>query len=368
MAGGGCEMKVGIGFGSLCGLVLAGTLACCPVAAVAAGWDRSLDEFPACADETDDTARLQRAIDATPDGVLYVPRGVYRISRTLKVENRCSLDFHKGAVLRAVADMEFVVAVNCLNADADDYNVFISGGTIDGAGRASCMFLTGFVHLTVKDMTFLNGRKDGLRVAGGYELIANNLYFICKQSGLAGNVALHVLGGDSHYTDCISVDYTTGFKIAGGGSNRLTRCHAWGGPLPPVKPGEPREMLKDSVCFRIGPDACSTILRDCYADTGKIGFEIDGWETRLLGCSYLNNYGFKLDDVTVIKHTRGRLLVSEGAFVKSAPKFTLYEGCGEVEWSNMMYSEFADAKGLPGALTFKKKSADEQPVRKPAGK
>lgn len=359
-------MKVKSIFRSWSALVLAAVLMGSP-AALAAGWDRSLDEFPACADEADDTARLQRAIDATPDGVLYIPRGVYRISRPLNVRNLCSLDLHKSAVLQAVADMAFVVEVNSSNARAHDYNVFISGGVIDGTGRASCLRLTGFAHFTLKDMTFLNGRTDGLRVVGGYELIANNLYFKCTQSGLAGNIAVNVQGGDSHYTDCVVVDYTIGFNIAKGGSNRLTRCHVWGGPLPSVKPGEPREMLKDSVNFRIGPQAGSTILRDCYADTGKVGYEIGGWDTRLLGCSYFNNYGFKLDDVTVIKHPRGRLLVSEGAFVKTSPKCTVYEGCGQVEWYNMMYSGFAATDVCPGALTFQKKSAVDQPALKLAG-
>lgn len=334
---------------------------------LAAGWDRSLAEFPACAGEPDDTARFQRAIDATADGVLYVPRGVYRISKTLSVRNLCSLEMHKSAVLKAVAEMPFVLDACVQNNAAHDYNVFVSGGVVDGNGLASCMRLTGFAHLTLKDATFLNGREAGLRVVGGYELIANNLYFKCVMSGLAGNVAVDIQGGDSHYTDCVVVDYTVGFNVARGGSNRLTRCHVWGGPLPALKPGEPREMLKDSVNFRIGDKAGSTILRDCYADTGKVGYEIGGWDTRMLGCSYFNNYGFKLDDVTVIRHLRGRLLVSEGAFVKTSPKCTVYEGCGQVEWSSMSYSGFSDADDCPGALKFQKKSAADQPALKLAG-
>lgn len=75
----------------------------------------------------------------------------------------------------------------------------------------------------------------------------------------------------------------------------------------------------------------STILCDCYADTGKIGFLVDGWDTRLLGCSYFNNSAFKLDGITIVRHKRCRLLVTDGAFVKTMPHYTVYDGCGEVE-------------------------------------
>ena len=344
-----------------------------PGMAWAGGWDRSLDEFPACADEPDDTARLQRAIDATPSGVLYIPRGVYRISSTVSVTNRCSLDMHKSAVLLAVKEMPFVLRVHGSYRRAlpaarpewrEDYNLFVTGGKIDGDGLASCMSLDGFAHYTLRDTTFMNGRLYGLRVcgeAGGYELIAFNLYFKCVKRGLAGNAAVYSTGGDSHYTDCVAVDYTIGFRMGRGGSNRLTRCHIWGGPIPPAKEGEPREMLKDSVNFWID-GAGSTILRDCYADTGKIGYLIDGWDTRLLGCSYFNNKVFKLDGITIVKHPRGRLLVTDGGFVKTTPNVTVYDGCGEVEWFNMMYSGFGPKDECPGALKFKKKSATDQPA------
>ena len=187
--------------------------------------------------------------------------------------------------------------------------------------------------------------------AGGYELIAFNLYFKCVIPGLAGNAAVWSTGGDSHYTDCVVVDYTVGFRMGRGGSNRLTRCHVWGGPLPATEPGGEREMLKNSVNFWID-GASDTILRDCYADTGKTGFLVDGWDTHLTGCRYFNNYHFKLDDITVIDHRSGRLLVSECRFNKSNPKIRAYTGIGTVEWRNMIYSNFPADADQPGALDF----------------
>ena len=85
------------------------------------------------------------------------------------------------------------------------------------------------------------------------------------------NVALYTEGNDSQYTDCVMVDYTVGLR-ATAGANRFTRLHAWGGMVPP-KPGEKvGEMLVKSICFQI-PGHLNT-LKDCYADTGWIGFDI----------------------------------------------------------------------------------------------
>ena len=318
-----------------------------PVLSFAGGWDRSLADFPSGGD---DAARIQRAVDALPLGTLYVPRGEYAIARTIHVTNNCSLVLNKGAVLRAAAALPYVMRIDCDKAKSDR-SCFVEGGQIDGDGRASCAYIANFAHYTMRDVTFLNGLKYGLHVVGGYELIANNLYFKCTKNGMAGNAGLFVQGGDSHYTDCVAVDWTVGFRIQGG-ANRLTRCHTWGGPVPPAKKGEPPEMLKDSINFWIDT-GCSTILRDCYADSGKIGFLVDGWgdgDTRLLGCSYFNNKFFGLDDITVIKHVHGRLLVTDGSITKSAPHMKVYEGSCPVVWQNMLYSGFGKDDDCPGAI------------------
>ncbi len=340
-----------------------GALCALPLAVAAAGWDHALDEFPALPGELDDTARIQRAIDATPSGVLYVPKGLYKVSAPVVVTNLCSLDMHKSAILRAVRQMPYVLKVNNYigfrsipkNDDRrEDYNLFVKGGRIDGNGLAACMALDGFRHYTLRDTTFLNGRTCGLRVngeAGGYELIAFNLYFKCVIPGLAGNAAVWSTGGDSHYTDCVVVDYTVGFRMGRGGSNRLTRCHVWGGPLPATEPGGEREMLKNSINFWID-GAGDTLLRDCYADTGKTGFLVNGGDTQIDGCRYFNNSYFKLDDITIVDHRSGRLLVCGCRFHRSNPKIRAYTGIGTVEWRNMTYANFSDSDEQPGALDY----------------
>ncbi len=314
------------------------------------------------AGEKDDSPRIVRAIEATPNGVLTIPRGTYNIATPIVISNNCSLELNKNAILKAVAPMDFVLTIYDRKRPKGDCGSFMHGGTIDGNGMASCLNIKNFYyHYTLSDLILLNGKGCGLRVDKGCEIVCNNLYAKCTMSGLAGNTAYLINGGDSHYTDCHAIDYTIGFDIQSGGSNRLTRCHVWGGLLPPLKPGEPCEMLKDSVNFRIGKAGSSTILRDCYADTGVIGYEIHGAETRLLGCSYFSNTKYKLDNITIIKHTDGRLLVSEGSFVKSAEHMTIYDGCGTVEWRNMFYWGWKDEDNCPGALKFNQQGAKNQP-------
>ncbi len=308
-------------------------------------WDASVADYSRVSGEIDDSGRIQRAIDATPCGVLFLPTGTYEIAQTLLVTNHCSLLMHKNAMLKAVKPMEFVLKVN--NAPSWrahvrlDFGMFVSGGRINGNGLASCMALDGYWHYTLRDVSFFNGKKYGLRVqgeVGGCELIAQNLYFLCNLKGLAGNTGLCVMGSDGHYTDIVVVDYTTGIHLLSGGSNRLTRCHVWGGCVPAPKRGEMREMLKDSVNFWIGAKCASAILRDCYADTGMVGFLCEGWETRIFGSSYFWNKRFGENEKPIVfKQPGGSMLVSGFCMVKTIPGIKTYEGCGRVDWRDMIY-------------------------------
>ena len=175
---------------------------------------------------------------------------------------------------------------------------------------------------------------------------ARSLQGVFNRPERGGDIGhIQTSGGDSHYTDIVVVDYTVGFQLLEHGwANRLTRCHVWGGPIPPAKAGEPPEMLKDSVNFEIRVGG--NILRDCYADTGKTGFLIAA-ETRLDGCSYFSNPVFKLDGITCIAHECGNLTVAHSSFTKTAPNVKIYDGCGEVSWRDCKTSGFE-----PGEIPF----------------
>ena len=304
--------------------------------------DTSLTDFPRLAGETDDAPRLQRAIDATKGGVLYLPRGDYDIASTLIISNRCSLLMHKSATLRAVAEMDYVVRVRHRGVwDYLDFLCFIRGGAIDGNGLASCLSLESYWRQSLDDIKIFNGKKYGLYVGGGgAEIVANGLYFLCRKHGLAGNTAMFLQGNDSHYTDVHILDWTTGVVVKGC-SNRLTRFHVWGGSLPPLHPGDIPEMLPGSTAYRI--EGHSTILRDCYADTAQIGFDIhNAWEVRILGCSFFNNRDHGLNDLLIVRQTgdSGALLVGDCVFTRTGPdeRIRVYEGNGFVKWRDIIYA------------------------------
>ncbi|MCQ2389770.1 MAG: hypothetical protein MJ138_08655, partial [Kiritimatiellae bacterium] len=229
------------------------------------------------------------------------------------------------------------------------HNLFIRGGDFDGNGLASCANLLGARHFTIADGTFRNGKKVGLQlgdpelprsVEGGYEIIANNLYFVCKIPGLAGNVGFLTNIGDSHFTDLVVVDYTTGVRDLRW-SNRYTRCHVWGGPVRKAGTTEP-EYLPNSIAFDLRGDDC--VLEDCYADTAMIGYNVCK-DARILNCAYYNNWSFKMDNPVVFRHEKGSLIVSGGRFSKNSPNATLYhreKGAGPLIWRDNNPINFND--------------------------
>lgn len=317
--------------------------------------------------ETGDAPRLQRAVDACAGKVLFVPAGDYRLDRTLQITNFCSILMHKNARLMAAGDMDFVVRVNMSPVfkarDLMDFGVFIKGGRIDGCGKASCMSIHGYIHLTLRDMQFHNGKRFGLLVKGegaqgGAELNAFNLHFVNKISGNAGNTAVRVHGADDHFTDCWSMDYTVGFDVFGG-SNFFTRCHVWGGIVPAVKSGDMREYLSKSVGFRIRKSASNIVLRDCYADTSSIGYLSEGGAVRIVGCCYFYNPRCiagvdprKKDKMCIFKQPSGSMLVSGCMICKNIPGVKVYEGDGSAKFSNCFYvgDKYEAGDPKPGAI------------------
>ena len=321
-------------------------------AAALAVEDHSLKEFPRLAGETDDAPRFQRAVDACTGAVLTVPGGEYVFAKTVMVTNLCSIEMSPSVLIKAIAEMEWMIKIDAswqlwkknvpAGVNPELYNLTYRGGTLDAKGLASCLAIDNYAHYTLENATFLNGRKYGVGIettGRGYEMIARNLYFKTVIPGLAGNTGLYTYGGDSHYTDIIVVDYTTGFHLAGRGANRLTRVHVWGGPLKPVRPGGLREMLEKSACFRV--DSGGEILRDCYADTGEIGFWVNGWGVQMFGCRYFNNTGFKMTDVTMIRQDAGSLRTDGCSFQFDTKEARLYRGGpdAKIYWgANNIYS------------------------------
>ena len=310
-------------------------------------WDADVSAFPRAAGENGDSARILRAVEAAgPGGVVWFPRGTYAIDARLVVSNQVSFLLHKSACLKAVQPMPFVLTYFGRQMEDGghagtevDHNLFIRGGVFDGNGCAGGVQAMGLRHFTLADTTYRNCRGVGLKlgepslpntVAGGYEVVANNLYFVCTRPGLAGNTGLLTYIGDSHFTDIVIVDYTVGISDRRW-SNRFTRCHVWGGPVCNPETNRP-EYLPGSIAFDLrGYDA---VLDNCYADTAMTGFNVLTM-VRLVNCASHNNWRFKMDGPTVIKHWTGLLIVTGGRFDKASPHATAYwrgPKAGELVW------------------------------------
>ena len=340
-------------------------------------WDANLADFPRLAGETDDAPRFLRAVAAAPNGVLRVPKGEYDVASPIRITNRCSLSMHPAAHLVARAKMDYVVfwdgaadyhALSVYNPDGSVYdnpNLFIRGGDIDGNGLASCLAIANSHHFTLADITLHNGKAFGLRVTretGGhlYELVANNVYCKTTMSGLAGNVGIECQMSDCHFTDCFVIDYTKGIRSTGG-ANRFTRCHVWGGTVPPKGMGFKEwsdayarrkrmegarkwtqkdesaylalgvpEMLPGSAAFESFGGA--NVFDGCFADTAEIGFDVRNGAV-IVNSGFFNNPRMNLRKSTAIVHRNGRLRVAFCDIRGPARCEKLYEGSGkDVTW------------------------------------
>ena len=104
------------------------------------------------------------------------------------------------------------------------------------------------------------------------------------------------------------------------------------------------------MAFRV--DGSGHILRDCYADSAKVGYLIGGKGMRLFGCSYYNNRKMTgLDGMTVVRTSAetASALIHGGSFVKSAPNMTLEDGPGRIVWRDCLYPGWK-ADNLPADI------------------
>ncbi len=242
----------------------------------------NLSDYPRLSEETDDAARIQRAVDEHPHGVILVPGGVYRLEKPLSITNYCSLWLAKEAVFMAASPMEYLVEWNGgMDNLFHDYGMFIKGGTFDGAAMAGGVRLRNIHHFTMTESWFKDC-KTGLCVGNkedykNYELRASNLYFR-NSVGIPDSIGVCIPSHADHYLDSIIVvDYQTGFYL-NCGSTYLSKCHSW---VTTVIPDMSR-----TIAFDLAGGGCNT-LTDCYVDTSQIGVRV-----RATHCRMQNVFGY----------------------------------------------------------------------------
>lgn len=240
-------------------------------------------QFGAAGDgRTDDTAALQKAVDAARDGggIVFIPAGVY-LTRGLRLYSRVHL---RGAGGDATT-LRSHPGVNRAVLETADFDKLTGTGDSGGA----CYF-------SVRDLT-VDGNKAanaeagcGLRIYGyGYEL-SEVIIFNCRQDGLysewGGSAGLpapshqmearltavrsHDNEGDgfnftgphdSMFVNCLSFEnHGVGFRMAGNShASSMVNCHAWG--------------IRQTVSFHLAALAVGCV--NCYADfNGGVGVRI----------------------------------------------------------------------------------------------
>lgn len=244
--------------------------------------------------ETDDAGRIQRAVNDNPNGVVVFPEGVYNIGKTININNRCSLKLAKNAKLVCVAEMEYVLDWDGGNEMFfHDYGMFITGGTVDGAGLSGGVRLRNIHHLTMRDMWFKDckiglrvGNKDDLR---NYELAAYNLYFR-NEIGIPDSIGVDLYSHGDHYFDTIVVvDYQTGFHL-NSYATYMTKCHSWVSNIVPD--------MEKTIGYDLDTSSYCVTLSDCYVDTAKTGVRVRG-----KNCRMSNVFGYQNDIYGGREHT-----------------------------------------------------------------
>ena len=168
----------------------------------------------ACDGETDDTASIQAAIDAVSTcggGVVYLPPGTYRVSKTqwqsyaLRMRPHVKL-MGAGAgatVVQLVDDTPAIIAI--IHAEAA-HGMALQGLTFDGAryevyqsDQMAAVRLVSTEGASVRDCGFRNPRGDGLLINGPASPTAHLSIENCEFDG-AGRSGITLGSGHQHVT------------------------------------------------------------------------------------------------------------------------------------------------------------------------
>lgn len=259
------------------------------------------------------------------NSTITVPSGLYEMDGGIYLEGTTSLVCAPDAEIRAINPMQRLINhVGYLYRDTHVYykdhnvldinhNVGVYGGVFNGGNMASTVVdLSGFHKFTFQNSTVIGGTK-GVYIVNGYELMMSNV--IAKNYNTertSTSVGLHIAAADCHFTDLVLLDYEIGVEV-GGGSNRLTNVHVWGGF---------HCVEEQTINFKI--TGHTHTFTTCYADTGRIGYQNTGRFNRFVSCDAFNNYDvFKYNNVTYFDNSGIGTKVLGSCFTKTAPN-TIY--------------------------------------------
>ena len=224
---------------------------------------------------------LQQLIDSNPNRTIFFPDGVYLLGKPVLTpahpKKSVDLQLSNFACFKASEDWNSAEAMIRLGAKetANDIhtpgsNYSLTGGIIDGSGRAKAVSIDGGRETCIRDVSIKNAHV-GIHIKHG----ANNGSSDADITGvnIVGNgasdsIGVLIEGYDNTLTNMRIADVFTGVEIHSGG-NMLRNIH----PLFIIR-SDTYARYDESVGFRI----CHPMnwLDYCYSDQFAVGFDTDG--------------------------------------------------------------------------------------------
>ncbi len=236
---------------------------------------------------SDDTAGLQRAVDAATargGGVVVVPPGVYRVTRTVSLSGKGNVTRQNGIVAHGARFVSGVAGapVFHVSASASHRFLLIDGLDIQGSGKEShgivleCESNTGYLYnFCLRDVVVQGCGGDGCRLSGNvFEGQIVNSYF-----------------RDNHGN---GVTFSHGEK-----AGQLSAVHVFGSVFG-QNGAHGAAMLRN--CYDVGFHGCYFLLN------GKFGLLADN------GCTLLSNCGFENNHTGAGDYAHGDAGVSLNSF------------------------------------------------------
>jgi len=238
-------------------------------------------DFMAADGSADVSDSLQQLIDTNPNRTIFFPDGTYLLKKPVLTpahpEKSVDLQLSNYAMFRAADTWNSDEAMIRLGAKetANDIhtpgsNYSLTGGIIDGAGRAKAVSIDGGRETCIRNVSIKNALV-GIHIKHG----ANNGSSDADITGvnIVGNgdlnsIGVLIEGYDNTLTNMRIADVFTGVEIRGGG-NMLRNVH----PLYIIH-HETYDRYNDSVGFRIIHPM--NWLDYCYSDQFAVGFDSYG--------------------------------------------------------------------------------------------
>ncbi len=230
---------------------------------------------------TDVSSALQALIDENPNRTLFFPDGAYLLRHPVltPAHPKRSVDLQLSNFAHIVASPDWdsdeaMIRLGAKDSANDIYtpgsNYSLTGGVIDGAGRAKAVSIDGGRETCIRNVSIKNALV-GIHIKHG----ANNGSSDADVTGvnITGNgsrdsIGVLLEGYDNTLTNMRIADVFTGVEVRSGG-NMLRNIH----PLFIIRP-DTYAFYPESVGFRIRHGM--NWFDYCYSDQFAVGFDTSG--------------------------------------------------------------------------------------------